>query len=87
MHAMHCKFAMQLGLAVGPVRVYPSHLAIRCVQQHQTAAMRCWRSQSLGLDQSAGRPLPGGRWLLVAGTCMDAWPVLKLTPGAKAQRS
>jgi len=42
---------------------------------------------SLGLDQGAGRPLPAGRWLLVAGTCMDAWPVLKLTPGAKAQRS
>jgi len=35
---MQC-IAMQLGLAAGPVRVYPSHLAIRfrCAQQRRHA--------------------------------------------------
>ena len=75
--------------------VYPSHLAIRCVQQHQTAAMRCWRLEAELLDQTSRRRPAGRPWLLVAGSVvvlvhawiMDAWPVLKLTPGAKAQRS
>src|SRR6185312_1022580 len=62
MHAMHCKFAMQLGLAVGPVRVYPSHLAIRfrCAQQrrHADGSDALLEAGAAGSNKSptAGRP-------------------------------
>ena len=65
---MQC-IAMQLGLAVGPVRVYPSHLAIRfrCAQQrrHADGSDALLEAGAAGSNKSpaAGRPaLAAGSW-------------------------
>ena len=73
--------------------IWPSDSDARSSVGMQTAAMRCWRLELL--DQTSRRRPAGRPWLLVAGSVvvlvhawiMDAWPVLKLTPGAEAQRS